>query len=148
MSIFRLFIFIALAQLMVTGCTHTSVAPDTVEASKIESVLMKYINGTSEGRPDLLREAFHPDFNLYARNQDDTLKVWKGEDYISLFEVPQTRNRVGSIISIDQEQDVAVAKVEIEVAGRRLFTDYFLLVKYSGHWKIIHKSYTSREIEK
>ncbi|AXT49685.1 hypothetical protein D1818_02185 [Aquimarina sp. BL5] len=36
-----------------------------------------------------------------------------------------------------------MAKVEIDVPTRkRLYTDYMMLLKVEGKWKIIHKSYT------
>jgi len=37
-----------------------------------------------------------------------------------------------------------IAKAEIVIPNWRIFTDYFLLLKYEGSWKIIHKSYTWR----
>ncbi|MEO0870437.1 MAG: nuclear transport factor 2 family protein [Pseudomonadota bacterium] len=121
--------------------------PASVEKADIEAVLQKYIDGTSKGKPDLLREAFHPEFNLYARNADDTLRIWDGNEYISLFESGKPRNRIGRVVYVDQEGDTAVARVEIEIPQDRLFTDYFLLVKYGGQWKIIHKSFTSRPLD-
>jgi len=144
---FLTFTLIAFLMCVAPGCEHKAPLKTTLETQDIEAVLIKYIDGTSKGRPDLLREAFHPDLNLYARNPDDTLRVWKGQDYIELFKSGEPTNRVGKITFIDQEGDIAVAKVEIETPGR-LFIDYFLLVKYAGEWKIIHKSYTSRPINK
>lgn len=57
-------------------------------------------------------------------------------------------SRIGRIISIDYEKDTAIAKAEILIPNWRVFTDYFLLLKYEGSWKIVHKSYTWREIPK
>jgi len=57
-------------------------------------------------------------------------------------------NRISRIISIDYENDAAIAKAEIVVPNWKIFTDYFLLLKYEGSWKIVHKSYTSREYPK
>lgn len=37
-----------------------------------------------------------------------------------------------------------MAKAEIAVPGWRIFTDYFLLLKYQGEWKIVQKSYSWR----
>lgn len=112
------------------------------EIKQITTTLMDYIEGTANGEPDRLRRAFHPDFNLYAVT-NDSLRVRSGEKYISLFKPGKKSNRIGRIVSIDFEQDVATAKAEIIVPDWRIFTDYFLLVKYEGSWKIVHKSYTS-----
>nr|MBP6825928.1 nuclear transport factor 2 family protein [Saprospiraceae bacterium] len=40
------------------------------------------------------------------------------------------------------------AKAEIVMPDWRIFTDYFLLLKYEGSWKIVQKSYTWREYPK
>ena len=49
------------------------------------------------------------------------------------------------ITSIDYENNAAQAKVEIDMPGmKRLYTDYFLLLKMEGRWKIVHKSFTYR----
>ncbi|MEM8525932.1 MAG: nuclear transport factor 2 family protein [Bacteroidota bacterium] len=112
------------------------------DLQQITATLMDYIEGTANGEPDRLRRAFHPDFNLYAV-KNDSLQIRSGEKYVSLFKPGKKSNRVGRIVSIDFEQDVATAKAEIVVPDWRIFTDYFLLVKYEGSWKIVHKSYTS-----
>ena len=116
------------------------------EIEQITRTLMLYIDGTANGEPDKLHDAFHPDFNLYSVTQEDSLRVWSGKDYIGGVKEGQKSNRIGRIISIDYEKDAAIAKAEILIPGWRVFTDYFLLVKYQGSWKIIHKSYTWREI--
>jgi hypothetical protein len=117
------------------------------EIGQITATLMDYIEGTANGEPDRLRKAFHPDFNLYTVTQD-TLLIRSGEKYISGFKVGEKTNRIGRIISIDYEKDAASAKAEIIVPGWRIFTDYFLLLKYKGAWKIVQKSYTWREFTK
>ena len=94
--------------------------------------------------PDRLRKAFHPDFNLYTVADDGSLRVRSGEKYISYFKEGQKNDRPGKILSIDYEKDAATAKAEILFPDGRIFTDYFLLLKYEGSWKIVHKSYTWR----
>ncbi len=113
----------------------------------ISTTINHYIEGTSNGQPDRLRKAFHPDFNLYSVNKDNGLKIWEGEDYVSGIKVGKKNNREGRILDIDYENDAATAKVEIKIPGWKIFTDYFLLLKYEGSWKIVHKSYTSRPDE-
>lgn len=121
---------------------------DKTETELITETLMNYIDGTGNGHLDRLRKAFHPDFNLYSVTEEDSLRIWEGRDYISNFKEGKKSNRIGRIISIDFEKDAAVAKAEIEIPGWRIFTDYFLLLKYEGSWKIVHKSYTWKELPK
>jgi putative intracellular protease/amidase/alpha/beta superfamily hydrolase len=113
----------------------------------VRETLMDYIEGTSNGQPHRLRKAFHPKFNLYTVAKD-TLWTRSGEQYIANINEGEKSNRLGRIIDIDIEKDAATAKVEIVASDTRLFTDYFLLLKYGGAWKIVHKSYTSRDVPK
>lgn len=113
----------------------------TTDIQEISETLMLYIDGTQNGKPEKLRKAFHPDFNLYTVTEEDSLRIRSGAQYVSNVKEGKKSNRIGRIISIDYENDAAIAKVEILVPNR-IYTDYFLLLKYEGSWKIVHKSYT------
>lgn len=114
----------------------------------IAKTLTDYIEGTANGEPDRLRRAFHPNFNLYTVTEQDSLRIRSGEQYIANVKKGEKANRIGRIISIDYEKDAAIAKAEIIIPNWRIFTDYFLLLKYEGSWKIVHKSYTWRAYPK
>ena len=118
------------------------------DIEQITETLMAYIDGTAVGDLDKLRKAFHPDFKLYTVNEKDSLLIRSGEEYIAKVKKGEKTNRIGRIISIDFEKDAAIAKAEIVVPNWRIFTDYFLLLKYKGSWKIVQKSYTWREYPK
>ena len=117
------------------------------EYENIKGVLMDYIEGTAHGEPERVRRAFHEDLNLYSV-KNDTLAVWYGKDYVGGITPGKKNNRQGKILSIDYEKDAATAKVEIKIPNWRIFTDYFLLLKIEGKWKIIHKSFTWRNLAK
>lgn len=123
---------------------------DTILKSDLEQVneiLLDYIEGTANGQPERLQKAFHPNFNLYTVNKD-TLWTRSGEQYISNIKRGEKVNRIGKILSIDIEKDAAIAKAEIIIPDWRTFTDYFLILKYGGVWKIVHKSYSWKELPK
>ena len=112
------------------------------EQENITKTLMDYIEGTANGEPDRVRRAFHKDLNLYTV-AGDSVKVWNGRNYVDGIKEGNKSNRIGRIVSIDIENDAASAKIEILMPSRkRKYTDYLLLLKYQGQWKIIHKSYT------
>ena len=117
------------------------------DREQITEILLDYIEGTANGQPERLRKAFHPNFNLYTIAKD-TLWIRSGEQYIANTKVGEKSNRIGRIISIDLEKDAAVAKAEILIPNWRIFTDYFLIMKYQGAWKIVQKSYTWRDVPK
>ncbi|MCC7503394.1 MAG: nuclear transport factor 2 family protein, partial [Flavobacteriales bacterium] len=129
--------------LSVTSNAQTPQGAD--ELPLITATLMDYINGTANGDPEQVRRAFHPDFNLYAVNDADSLGVRSGAKYIDGIKVGEKNTRQGRIVSIDVEGNAAMAKAEIAIPGWRIFTDYFLLLKYQGSWKIVQKSYSWRE---
>nr|WP_299000312.1 nuclear transport factor 2 family protein [uncultured Allomuricauda sp.] len=118
------------------------------ELESINKVLYDYIEGTANGEPERLREAFDEDFNLYfVRN--DSLQKWSGKNYINNVKPGQKSNRIGRVLSIDFEGDAASAKVEILMPGpKRIYTDYFLLLKVDQKWKIIHKTFTFKNYPK
>lgn len=114
------------------------------DSEQVKETLFNYIEGTANGQPDRLRKAFHPDFNLYTVTKD-SLWIRSGKEYVSNIKVGEKVNRIGKIISIDIEKDAAIAKAEIVIPNVRTFTDYFLLLKYEGSWRIVHKSYSWRD---
>jgi hypothetical protein len=121
---------------------HAQFENNKSEMEQITETLMDYIEGTANGEPERLKKAFHPDFKLYTVTDQDSLLIRSGEKYIANIKEGEKSNRIGRIISIDYDKDAAIAKAEIVVPGWRIFTDYFLLLKYQGSWKIIQKSYT------
>jgi hypothetical protein len=135
------------AQNTITQAASSSDSSTTSKSDldQVTEILMDYIEGTANGQPERLRKAFHPDFNLYTV-ANDTLWTRSGKQYIANVKPGEKTNRVGRIISIDIEEDAAMAKVEIVIPNVRVFTDYFLILKYKGAWKIVHKSYSFREL--
>ena len=138
------FILFGLA-LLIGLNTNAQTENSKSELEQITESLMDYIDGTGNGEPERLKKAFHTDLNLYSIDSD-SLKTLSGKTYISYFENRKKRNRLGRIVSIDYENDAASAKVEVIMPARkRIYTDYLLLLKVEGNWKIIHKSYTFKE---
>jgi hypothetical protein len=138
------FQLILVVGLLLTATQTHAQSDSKTEIAQITNTLMDYIEGTANGEPERLRRAFHPDFKLYTVTDTDSLLVRSGEKYIANIKTGEKANRIGRIISIDFENDAAMAKAEIVVPGWRIFTDYFLLLKYEGSWKIVQKSYTWR----
>ncbi|MFZ1592546.1 MAG: nuclear transport factor 2 family protein, partial [Chitinophagales bacterium] len=134
--------FLAFLLLLVTLNGYSQSDTTQSDLAQITATLMDYIEGTANGEPERLRRAFHPDFNLYTVTQEDSLRIRSGEEYIQGIKVGEKSDRIGRIIAIDYENNAAMAKAEIIIPGWRIFTDYFLLLKYEGSWKIVQKSYT------
>ncbi len=114
------------------------------EKELISRTLLDYIEGSTNGQPDRLRKAFHPDLNLYSIRKNQ-LRVWSGKDYIKDTKRGEPTGERGRILSIDFENDAAVAKVEVShPKNPRSYIDYFMLLKIKGKWTIIHKMFTQK----
>ncbi len=111
----------------------------------IEKTLTDYIEGSTNGQPNRLKEAFHADLNLYyVRNNE--VRVWSGKDYILDTKEGQPTGEKGKILSIDYENDAAMAKVEIfNPENNNTYIDYFMLLKTNDKWTIIHKMFTKKQ---
>lgn len=118
------------------------------DVQDITSTLNDYIEGTANGEPKRVKRAFHKDLNLYSI-ANDSVRVWNGKNYTDGIKEGRKSNRIGRIVSIDYENDAAMAKIEILMPNaKRIYTDYLMLLKYQGRWTIIHKSYTYVEYPK
>jgi len=119
-------------------------AQEKTEIEQISDTLIDYIEGSTNGQPDRLVKAFHPDLNLYYAKEGE-LKTWSGKAYIEDTKEGVPTGEVGKIISIDYENDIAVAKVQIsDPKGGIPYIDYFMLMKPSDNWIIVHKMFTKR----
>jgi hypothetical protein len=114
------------------------------EDALIRETLTKYIDGSTGGQPELLKEAFYKDLNLYyVRNNE--ISVWSGTAYIADTKEGKPTGEVGKILSIDYTNNAAVAKVEIaDPKSKTPYIDYFMLLKTNGTWTIIHKMFTKK----
>lgn len=114
------------------------------EKELISQTLNNYIEGSTNGKPELLKKAFHSDLNLYYVKNDE-FKTWSGEAYILDTKEGQPTGEVGTILSIDYENNAAVAKVEIaHPKSDTPYIDYFMLLKVKGEWVIMHKMFTKK----
>ena len=129
----------------------TFAAPPTIASNdrqQIEQTLNDYIQGTSYSTPKQIDRAFAPQANLYLTRKDTPHWIVPATTYRNWFESKELgkfTGRIGEIISIDIEGDVAAAKVEVIMPQRKArFADLMLLKKLDGQWKIISKTASSK----
>lgn len=129
-----IFIFIALGSFFKLNAQ--------TELEKINRVLLDYIEGTANGQPERVRNAFHKDLKLY-HIKSDSLVIWKGTNYVNNIKKGRKNNRIGRVVMLDYEGNAGIAKIEVLMPDfERVYTDYLLLLKVDGKWQIIHKSFT------
>lgn len=137
-------LFILGLLLMLGWNVNAQSSSEQSEMEQITATLIDYIEGSTNGQPNRLKKAFHPGLNLYYV-KDDELKTWSGTAYIADTKEGEPTGEMGKIISIDYENDIAVAKVQItHPEASAPYIDYFMLGKVDGKWIIIHKMFTKR----
>jgi len=115
---------------------------------QIRNTLNDYIEGSSYNKIDQIKKAFADNATLYLTNREGEFKTYTPQEYADFFKnrVPGTFNgRVGNILKISIEEDIATARVEIAISERKSkYIDLFLLKNIEGEgWKIISKTATS-----
>lgn len=119
-----------------------SFASDDITA--ITKVVEKYFDGTSQGKPELVRQAFADSLELQSVSKNGSLRRWLGADYIANIKQGKTNSRIGKIIAIDITDNAAIVKATV-TTNKSLFTDYLLLLKLQSGWQITNKIYTAKK---
>lgn len=116
------------------------------EEKAIRESLQSYIDGSSYNDPEKIIAPFYEDARMFLSKKDQPIWLLSPTEYADLFkkrEKGKFNGRVGTILSVDQANDIATAKVEINIdEGKMIFIDLFILKKLEGHWKIISKAAT------
>jgi putative intracellular protease/amidase len=114
------------------------------ENSLVEKTIQNYINGSSYNNRAQLKSAFAEDATLYLKGKNNQMRIVSPKTYTDWFKnaTPGTFNgRIGRVVSIDVQGDIATAKAEILFTKRGTkYVDLFLLNKKDDGWKIISKT--------
>ncbi len=131
--------------LLVTLVSFPALAWADRDHAEIAAVVQKYFDGTSQGKPALVRDAFLPSLEVQWLGDKAELKRRPGPDYIARITPGKKVPRTGRIVSIDVSGNAAAVKAEIRW-NDRLYTDYMLLLKVGGRWRISNKIATWRTV--
>lgn len=109
------------------------------EYEAIARTLQHYINGGKSGRGDEMKPAFHADATIHGYLGPDLIAgpIQILYDWVDQNE-PATLLQ-SWIASIDLNDTVATARLELYNWSGHRFTDLFTLLKVEGEWKIISK---------
>ena len=116
------------------------------EYDEIAKTMQMYVEGSKQGKSELMRPAFHPDASFfgYAGGQlasgTKFLFDWIDKNGAA----PKIEPR---IVSVDILDSIAVVRLEVaglsgHLAGSNVhMSDLFTLLKTPGGWKIIQKAF-------
>ena len=143
---------VLLLLLVVAAAPHAQTAAPAATPSsdlaQIERVLGLYMAGHATGVLDHFREAFHPDALMFSSGDGEVrrteLRTWwetaDGQPKPDGTPADDEAERHRRVVSIDVSGPVATAKLELDYPGV-LLHDYMTLVKASGRWQIVNKSF-------
>ena len=122
-------------------------APSDESAIK-QLVQQAYVDGLLNlGDLDKTRSGFHPDFVLLGL-RNGQLTRFPIADWIASAEKQKSAGQNPPLttiqnISIDVTGTAAAVKIELNRAGKLIYTDYLSLYKFNDGWKIVGKIYFS-----
>lgn len=147
MNIFQqtsIVLFIAMIGLLGTSAQAQSQQKDDMQ--QIQEVIAHYFEGGVKSDIASFKKALHPKTYLkFSRNGKYT--EIDMPTYYGFYKAGKTYQRVSQILSIDITDSAAAAKVQI-ASSKRVFTDYFTLLKLDQGWKIVSKTSTNRPVKK
>ena len=128
-------------------CSLPAMAAGPVgEQAAARKPLEAYIKGHATGDAAYIRQAFLPTAHVEGI-RDGKLLSWTADEYIAGFKGSPPADegqRKRWIDSIDISGNAAMARVTLDYPAGT-FTDYFVLLKVDGEWKIANKVWARRE---
>ena len=117
----------------------------TADEQGVRAAINQYFRGHATGSGDEMRKAFLPTAHIEG-NRDGKFVSWTVDEYCSRFTgkpANDEASRKRTIDGVDVSGTAAMAEATL-VHGATTFTDYFVLLKVNGEWKIANKVYSSR----
>jgi hypothetical protein len=111
----------------------------------VRAAINHYLQGHATGDASHMRKAFLPSAHIEGV-RDGTFVSWTLEEYCSRFSgkpAADESSRTRTIDAVNISGDAAVARATL-VHGATTFTDYFVLLKVDGEWRIANKVYHAK----
>jgi hypothetical protein len=115
------------------------------DAEAVRAAVHQYFRGHATGDPAEMRKAFHPTAHIEGI-RDGKFVSWTADEYAGNFRgkpAADESSRQRTIDHVDVAGTAAMVRATL-VHGATTFTDYFVLLKINGEWRIANKVYSSR----
>jgi hypothetical protein len=136
---------LALLALLVICAMSAPVAGQASDEEAVRATIQQYFRGHATADPNEMRKAFLPTAHIEGI-RDGKFVSWTLEEYCANFRgqpAADEATRRRTIDAVDISGTAAMARATL-IHGPITFTDYFVLLKVDGEWKIANKVYTSR----
>ena len=136
------------ARSFVVGCVIAGVivpqaaAQQSSDDQAVRQVITTYFRGHATGIADTMRAAFLPTAHIEGI-RNGTFTSWTVDRYVGGFRgqpAADEASRVRTIDEVDISGTAAMVKATLK-HGATTFTDYFVLLKVDGQWRIANKVY-------
>lgn len=120
--------------------------PATDEAALARKPIEAYLQGHATGDPAHMRAAFLPSAHIEGM-RDGKFVSWTADEYISRFSgkpAADEAQRTRRIDSIEINGTAGTARATLTFPNA-VVTDFFVLLKVNGEWKIANKVYSSQK---
>ena len=117
-------------------------AQEDDDVRQIRDVIGVYFRGHATANPDTMRAAFLPTAHIEGI-RNGTFTSWTVDQYVAGFRgspAADEASRTRVIDVVDKSGTAAMAKATLR-HGATTFTDYFVLLKADGKWRIANKVY-------
>jgi hypothetical protein len=122
-------------------------AQGTEEESIKQVIMSAYVEGIQNGGSvDDIRKGIHPTFTM-LRLADNEVKPYPIEEWITAIEkrkkesAPPAPRAEAKFLTTDITGNAAVVKLELYREGKKTFTDYLVLYKFTEGWRIVSKTF-------
>ncbi len=133
-------LFLIPAALAVGLLSTQAFASESAEAAAARVPLESYLKGHATGDGAYMRKAFLPTAHIEGI-RDGKFVSWTVDEYAAGFKgtpAADEAQRKRSIDEVDVSGNAAMARVTLDYPTGT-FTDYFVLLKVDGEWKIANK---------
>lgn len=134
----------ALTTVTATLLLGAALASAQTEEQGVRAAVQQYLKGHATGNAEEMRKAFLPSAHIEG-NRNGVFTSWTVDQYVGGFRgtpAADEKTRRRTIDSVDIRGTAAMARATL-VHGATTFTDYFVLLKMDGAWKIANKVYSS-----
>ena len=113
----------------------------------VRAAIQQYLKGHATGNAEEMRKAFLPTAHIEG-NRNGAFSSWTVDEYVAGFKGPAAdeSSRKRTIDAVSVSGTAAMAKATL-MHGNVTFTDYFVLLKVNGEWKIANKVYNAQRPE-
>lgn len=124
-------------------------AQSTEEEAVKNVVTSAYVEGIqNNGNIEDIRKGFHPSFEM-LRFVENSVKPYPLEEWIAAIEKRRAEAKPdaqvvrtdATILDVDITGTAATVKLELFREGKKTFTDYIVLYKFTEGWRIVSKTY-------